>query len=51
MLGETSATESLLAYCLYWSASFVRGYAFEVEIFRDLEAASIHYTSHDLRVL
>jgi len=50
MLGDTPATESLLAYCLYWWASFVRGYAFEIEIFRDLEAASIHCTSHDLRV-
>ena len=48
MFGDTPATESLLAYCLYWWA--VRGYAFEIEIFRDLEAASIHYTSHDLRV-
>jgi len=50
MLGSTPATESLLAYCLYWWASFVRGYAFEIAIFRDLDAARIHYTSHDLRV-
>jgi hypothetical protein len=50
MLGDTPATESLLAYCLYWWASFVRGYAFEIEIFHDLDAASIHYTAHDLRV-
>ena len=50
MLGDTPATESLLAYCLYWWASFVRGYAFEIAIFRDLDAARIHYTAHDLRV-
>ena len=49
-LGDTPATECLLAYCLYWWASFVRGYAFELEICRDLDVAGVHFTSHDLRV-
>jgi hypothetical protein len=50
VLGNTSETECLLAYCLYWWASFARGYAFELEILHDLEAAGIHFTAHDLRV-
>ena len=29
---------------------FCRGYAFELEICRDLDVAGIHFTSHDLRV-
>jgi hypothetical protein len=49
-LGDTPDTECLLSYCLYWWASFARGCAFEVEIFRDLEAAGIHFVAHDLRV-
>lgn len=49
-LGSTPETECLLAYCLYWWASFARGYAFELEVFRDLEAAGVHFTAHDLRM-
>jgi hypothetical protein len=33
----------LLAYCLYWWYAFARGYAFEVEVLRDLEASGILY--------
>lgn len=38
----------LFAYCVYWWQSFARGYAFEVEIMRDLEASQIDFTTHDL---
>jgi hypothetical protein len=39
----------LLAYCIYWWQSFARGYAFEVEIMRDLEAGEIVFEMHDIR--
>lgn len=39
----------LVAYCLYFWESFAMGYAFEVEIFRDLHAAGIDFTAHDIR--
>lgn len=38
----------LLAYCLYWWYAFARGYAFEVEVLRDLEASGILYQAHDV---
>ena len=38
----------LFAYCVYWWQSFARGYAFEVEIMRDLEASQVDFTMHDL---
>lgn len=38
----------LFAYCVYWWQSFARGYAFEVEIKRDLEASQITFTMHDI---
>lgn len=38
----------LLAYCLYWWYAFAKGYAFEVEVLQDLEAAGISYQAHDL---
>ncbi|MCL4872135.1 MAG: hypothetical protein KJ063_24515 [Anaerolineae bacterium] len=43
--------ESILlqGYCLYWWQSFSRGYAFEVFIMRDLEAAGIEFEMHDIR--
>ena len=49
-LGDTPETECLLAYCLYWWASFARGSTFELEIFRDLDVAGVRSTAHDLRV-
>ena len=49
-LGRAVVTRYLLAYCLYWWASFARGYAFEVEIARDLEASGVPFAAHDLRV-
>lgn len=38
----------LMAYCLYWWQSFCKGYAFEVEIFRDLERSGLRFQPHDL---
>jgi hypothetical protein len=38
----------LMAYCLYWWQSFCKGYAFEVEIFRDLEQSGLRFQAHDL---
>lgn len=38
----------LFAYCVYWWQNFARGYAFEVEIMRDLESSQIEFTMHDL---
>lgn len=39
----------LLAYCVYWWQSFARGYAFEVEIARDLQASGVKFHMHDIR--
>lgn len=39
----------LLAYCLYFWESFATGYAFEVEILRDLTTSGVNYQAHDLR--
>jgi hypothetical protein len=38
----------LLAYCLYWWASFAKGYVLEVAVYRDLEQAGIVFQAHDL---
>jgi len=38
----------LMAYCLYWWQAFCKGYAFEVEIFRDLEQSGLSFQPHDL---
>jgi hypothetical protein len=38
----------LLAYCLYWWYAFARGYAFEVEVLRDLEASGVLHQAHDV---
>jgi hypothetical protein len=46
---DLSATNLLLAYCLYFWESFAAGYAFEVQIFRDLKAARIVFESHNIR--
>jgi hypothetical protein len=50
-LVHREATESwlLLAYCVYWWQSFARGYTFEVEIIRDLQAAGVEFHAHDIR--
>jgi hypothetical protein len=38
----------LMSYCLYWWQSFCKGYAFEIEVFRDLERSGLHFQAHDL---
>jgi hypothetical protein len=39
----------LLAFCLYWWSAFVRGYAFEISIFRDLANSGIAFIPHNYR--
>lgn len=39
----------LSAYCLYFWESFALGYAFEVEIYRDLTNSGIDFQAHDIR--
>ena len=36
----------LIVYCLYWWASFARGYLFEQEIIRDLTKKGIRFNAH-----
>lgn len=38
----------LLSYLLYWWGAFARGYAFEVEIFQDLQKSNIQFQAHNL---
>ena len=46
-LGEDS--QLLLAHWLYWWRAFAIGYAFEVQVFRDLSASGIAFKAHDIR--
>lgn len=46
---DTPKSWLLLVYCLYGWQSFARGYAFEVEIMRDLTRSGIHFQMHDIR--
>ncbi len=39
----------LLFYCLYWWYAFAKGYAFEMEIIRDLMQSGLSVHFHDLR--
>jgi hypothetical protein len=45
---ELPGARILLSYLLYWWGAFARGYAFEVEIFRDLQHSGIEFQAHDL---
>jgi hypothetical protein len=45
---DVEGSQFLAAYTLYWWNSFARGYSFEVEVYRELSAAGIAYTAHDL---
>jgi hypothetical protein len=45
---DVSETRLLLSYLLYWWGAFARGYAFEVEVFRDLRDSGIQFQAHDL---
>jgi hypothetical protein len=40
----------LLAYCLYWWKATTKGYAFEVEILRDILQSHLTFTAHDPRL-
>ena len=42
-------TQLVLVFCVYWWQSFTKGYAFEVEILRDLVASGVPHQAHDLR--
>jgi hypothetical protein len=46
---DVPATQFLVAFCLYWWQMFVRGYAFEIAIQRDLADSRIAHVAHDLR--
>jgi len=46
---DVPLTRLLLAYCLYWWEATAKGYAFEIEIFRDLEGRGIDFVAHDIR--
>lgn len=46
---DVPTSQWLVAFCLYWWQVFVRGYAFEIAVYRDLDESSIRYTHHDLR--
>ena len=45
---DFSGARILTSYLLYWWGAFARGYAFEVEIFRDLQNSGIEFQAHDL---
>jgi hypothetical protein len=38
----------LLTFCLYWWSAFALGYTFELEVFRDLQAAGVEFACHDI---
>jgi hypothetical protein len=42
-------TRLFYAYCVYWWQSFARGYAFEVQILRDLQESGVEFYTHDIR--
>lgn len=46
LLGDSGRL--LLSYWLYWWRSFTYGYAFEVQVFRDLETSNIAFTAHNI---
>ncbi|MEZ4870220.1 MAG: hypothetical protein R3C14_53315 [Caldilineaceae bacterium] len=45
---QISHADLLLVYCLYWWASFARGYLFEQVIIRDLRASKVHFEAHEV---
>lgn len=45
---DVPGTRLLLSYLLYWWGAFARGYAFEVEVFRDLRDSGIQFQAHNL---
>ena len=45
---QQTGSRLCLSYLLYWWNAFARGYAFEVEIFQDLERVGIQFQAHNL---
>jgi len=45
---DVPETRLLLSYLLYWWGAFARGYAFEVEVFRDLRNSGVQFQAHNL---
>jgi len=45
---DVPETRLLLSYLLYWWGAFARGYALEVEIFRDLRNNGVQFQAHNL---
>jgi hypothetical protein len=45
---DLPASRLLLSYLLYWWGAFARGYAFEVEIFQDLQKSNVQFQAHNL---
>ncbi len=41
-------SEYLAAYCFYWWTAFMRGYQFELTVFRDLAASGVAFLAHDI---
>ncbi len=48
-LPDVPLTWLFYTYCVYWWQNFARGYAFEVQIVRDLRASGVEFYSHDIR--
>lgn len=49
LLPDVPLTWLFYTYCVYWWQNFARGYAFEVQIVRDLRASGVEFYSHDIR--
>ena len=49
LLSDVPLTWLFYTYCVYWWQNFARGYAFEVQIVRDLRASGVEFYSHDIR--
>ena len=45
---EQTTTRLCLSYLLYWWNAFARGYAFEAEVFQDLQRWGVDFQAHDL---
>ena len=45
---DVPETRLLLSYLLYWWGAFARGYAFEVQVFRDLRNSGVQFQAHNL---
>ena len=46
---DVTGSNTFLSYCLYFWEAFALGYAFEVEIYRDLTQSGIDFQAHDIR--